>query len=311
MATIALIDADMLVHRVAFGLQRQCYKVTTHTEFRDYKNKYTATKLKSLLKSAGFHPKDYTLEGYFALSSEKWLIPRAKKALETILSEVGTSEYILYLTSPDKSNFRFEVATTEGPHGRGYKEGRGDKPIYYPQVRRYFEQDPNSEVVFGMEADDALAIYQHNNDNTIICTQDKDLRMVPGEHYNFVDKIFFTSTNPGRVWFELSTASSGKEKKTIKGLGVCWFYAQMLLGDRGDNIPGVHMYGPMKVEKLLQNVTEESQMIDIVWNIYYSKYKNNAKDRFLEVADLLWMLRKEGEFKSTFLEKYLKENYNV
>ena len=137
MSVLALIDCDMLVYRVAFGLQRQCYKVITSTEVKDYGNKYTATKLKALLKKHEYTAEEYSLDGYFDLTPEKWLIPRAKKALGRILSEVGTTDYILYLTSSDKSNFRFERAETEGPNGQGYKEGRGDRPFYYQQVRDY------------------------------------------------------------------------------------------------------------------------------------------------------------------------------
>tara|TARA_R110000868_G_scaffold102014_3_gene280902 strand:- start:3676 stop:4521 length:846 start_codon:yes stop_codon:yes gene_type:complete len=281
--------------------------VTTASETKDYGNKYTATKLKHLLKQADYTTEEYSLDGYFDYTPEKWAVPRAKKALERLLSEVDTLEYILYLTSSDKSNFRFKKATTCGPNGQGYKEGRGAKPHYYQLIREYYEQDPNCEVVYGMEADDAMAMHQHNNTDTIICTQDKDLRMVPGEHYNFVDKIFFTVENPGSVY--IGKTSGGNDK--ITGTGICWFYAQMLLGDKDDNIPKIPFYGAVKVEKLLRGITQESEMIDIVWKIYYNKFKDKAKDRFLEVADLLWMLRNEGEFKSVFLEKHLKEVYNV
>lgn len=308
MATIALIDGDILVYKAAFSAERQCYKaVFSNGREKDFGQKGKKLEIISLLKSKGFTEDEYVIEGYKTHIDPKWAIARARKSLLNILNETDTKEYIIYLTSNDKSNFRFERAKTEGPNGMGYKQGRGEKPYYYQLIRDYYEEDENCEIISGMEADDALAIYQYNNEDTILCTQDKDLHMIPGEHYDFVAKEFFTASDPGKVW--IGKTAGGRKK--IKGVGLCWFYAQMLLGDTCDNIPGVHMYGPMKVEKLLRNVTDESEMIAIVWNIYYTKFKDKAKDRFLEVADLLWMLRKEGEFKSVSLENILKEKYNV
>ena len=309
MGTIALIDGDILVYKSAFSAERQSYKaVFSNGREKDFNTQYKKTELISFLKGKGFDTDEYVIEGYKTYIEPKWAIARARKKLSMVLEETGTTEYILYLTSNDKSNFRFERAVTPGPAGPGYKEGRGSKPHYYQLIRDYFEEDINCHIISGMEADDALGIAQCTmTEDTILCTQDKDLHMIPGKHYNFVDKEFFTAEDPGKVW--MGETASGRKK--IKGTGICWFYAQMLLGDNCDNIPGVPMYGPVKVEKLLRNITEESEMIAIVWNIYYTKFKDKAKDRFLEVADLLWMLRKKGEFKSSFLEKHLKEKFNV
>ena len=309
MGIIALIDGDILVYKSAFSAERQCYKaVFSNGREKDFDTQYKKTELVSFLTGKGFDKDEYVIEGYKNYIEPKWAKARARKKLAMILEEVGTEEYILYLTSNDKSNFRFERAVTPGPAGLGYKQGRGAKPHYYQLVRDYFEEDSNCQIISGMEADDALGIAQCTmKEDTILCTQDKDLHMIPGKHYNFVDKEFFTAEDPGKVW--MGKTASGRKK--IKGTGICWFYAQMLLGDNCDNIPGVPMYGPVKVEKLLKGITQESDLIDKVWSIYYTEFKSEAKDRFLEVADLLWMLRKEGEYKSIFLRKYLKEMHNV
>jgi hypothetical protein len=80
-----------------------------------------------------------------------------------------------------------------------------------------------AEVAFGMEADDLLGINQTKD--TIICTIDKDLRQVPGQHYNFVkDEIFTVSVQQGLLWF----------------------YTQMLTGDASDNVSGIRGIGIKK-----------------------------------------------------------------
>lgn len=309
MSIIALIDADILVYKSAFSAERQCYKaVFSNGREKDFDTQYKKAELNSFLLGKGFDKEEYSIEGYKTHIEPKWAIARARKKLSMILSETGATDYILYLSSNDKSNFRFERAVTPGPNGLGYKKGRGEKPYYYQLIRDYFEEDSNCQIISNMEADDALGIAQCTmEEDTILCTQDKDLHMIPGKHYNFVDKEFFTSDDPGEVW--LSKTAGGRRK--IRGTGICWFYAQMLLGDNCDNIPGVPMYGPVKVEKLLRGITQESELIDKVWSIYYTKFKDKAKDRFLEVADLLWMLRDKGEYKSIFLQNYLQEVYNV
>jgi hypothetical protein len=74
-----------------------------------------------------------------------------------------------------------------------------------------------------MEADDLLGINQTKD--TIICTIDKDLRQVPGQHYNFVkDEIFTVNLQEGLLWF----------------------YTQMLTGDASDNISGIRGIGLKK-----------------------------------------------------------------
>ena len=59
-------------------------------------------------------------------------------------------------------------------------------------MNEYLVKEYKAEVCDGQEADDALGINQ--TDQTIICTIDKDLLMIPGQHYNFVKEEFKTVT---------------------------------------------------------------------------------------------------------------------
>src|SRR5690606_8647887 len=140
--------------------------------------------------------------------------------------------------------------------------------------------------VFGMEADDALSIYQHkdlnNADenggqyNTIICTLDKDLDMVPGWHYRWskgnVDEI--------EPWFQTSIG------------GLRCFYKQCLLGDSVDNIHGLYGVGPQYtyINKIDEADSPEF-MFDLVRELYRKWYGNYGDQFLLETGQLLWMKR--------------------
>ena len=88
------------------------------------------------------------------------------------------TSFELVLTSDDKSNFRFQVATI-----LPYKGNRlMDKPFWYSTIRSYLMDSYSAHVVYGMEADDYLGIQQ--SENTVISSVDKDLDNIPGKHFN-------------------------------------------------------------------------------------------------------------------------------
>ena len=168
-----------------------------------------------------------------------------------------------YLTSDDKSNFRFEVAKT-----RTYKGNRkAPKPVHYEDLRLFLMKNYRAETVSGMEADDMLGIQA--SDSTCIVTLDKDLDMIPGDHYNFASKKFYTVS------------------RTKAYYNFCY---QLLIGDSVDNIQGAKGVGPVKATKALSHAgRDKAKMIAIVRDIY------DDDEKFLEMGKLLWILRKPGE----------------
>ena len=140
---------------------------------------------------------------------------RAHKLMEDILADVGASSYRAFLTGT--GNFR-KTLTTE------YKANRKDKalPVHLAACREFLVTQWKAEIVDGYEADDALGMYQRP-EGTIICSLDKDLKQVPGHHYNWVKKEFSTITHDQ---------------------GLLSFFTSVLVGDRADNIFGVEGIGP-------------------------------------------------------------------
>lgn len=189
---------------------------------------------------------------------------------------------IIYLTG--KGNFREGVAVT-----KPYKGNRdGYKPYHYQNLTAYLNAQYNTVTVEGMEADDAMSIEQTIHDDTIICTRDKDLRMVPGWHYGWEcgNQREFGPLHVEGIGFLILDRS--KKSPKLTGGGEVWFWAQMLTGDPTDNIPGCPGVGAVKAYALLASAEPEDYW-PLVREMYYSKGKDD--DYILEQGQLLWMVR--------------------
>lgn len=191
---------------------------------------------------------------------------RADKVVSDILEATQSTEYKIFLTGG--KNFRKKI----NPQ---YKANRKDKPLpqYLNPLREFLVVEWGAKVTDGIEADDAIGIenqlHLDNNDLVIVCSYDKDLDQLPGQHYNW---------NKGSI-YEVSELN-----------GIRYFYKQMLIGDRSDNIFGVKGIGPKRADALLDDIINESEMIDVVYPLY-----NQDNTRFEMNADCLWILRKEKE----------------
>lgn len=134
---------------------------------------------------------------------------------------------LVFLTGSD--NFRYNVAFT-----KGYKANRQDleKPLFFHELKDYLINIHEALVDPMYEADDLMSMYQRvsndKNDNkkelcsTCICSKDKDLRIVPGLHYNITSGTKDWVTELGDL---IPVYSKKKIKKyehwpTINGLPV-------------------------------------------------------------------------------------------
>jgi 5'-3' exonuclease len=195
-------------------------------------------------------------------------IHAVRKTMESILATFPERKgFKAYLTG--KFNFRDQLATI-----LPYKGTRPDrKPKYYQEIRQYLVEWFDAEVIDGMEADDAITMAQWaaTDKSTCIVTQDKDLKMCPGWHYNWVKKEGF--------WVSPAEANT-------------MLFKQMLEGDRSDNIPGITGIGPAKVHKILDELGNDPvRWRSRVEQEYKRQYGANWQVAFDEVASLLWMLR--------------------
>lgn len=182
-----------------------------------------------------------------------------------------------------QTNFRFDVAVTQP-----YKGNRkaSNKPSNYSVVRDYLINNYKATVVEDIEADDFMGILANQEPKqVIIASNDKDLRMIPGWHWEMLEsRPPFYASDPG--FLELNRDKSGRAK--LFGTGIAWFCAQMLMGDRVDNIPGLPGYGDVKTFHELELCKTIGDYHDVIVNCYE---RAEAVDRMYEVEQLLWILR--------------------
>lgn len=186
--------------------------------------------------------------------------------------------------------YRYDVAVS-----KPYKGNRTNpKPLYFQSILSYLLTNYNCIVSKdGLEADDEMGIYQAQNqleDETIICSRDKDLRTIPGWHYSWEcgKQGSISPTYTDRIgWLEQ------KSNGDVLGYGLSFFYYQMLVGDNADHIPGLPKYGKVKAFKLLSELKTEKDLFECV----KSQYKDSgmSKEYFLEQANLLYILQERDK----------------
>lgn len=282
-------EADEIAYRVAFSCQRTAYILDTGKSKRDFGTKYTKTELVNKLKEiCKILDEDYTLESYVVVEPDYIAKARLDRQIQKLYQvEVDghkISKVWLWLSPSDHSNFRYSIVNFPGPKGMGYKAGRGEKPYHLQLVRQRLIDKWEAREAQGCEADDMLSMHQRCN--TIASHIDKDINMVPGWHYNWVeDEIYLIPDGLGMLVMD---------NKRLKKGGIIFFYAQMLMGDATDNIPGINKLGPVKAYNLLKDCTTEQQAFDIVKAQYQKQYEEIWQDVLEEVADLLWMVRNDA-----------------
>lgn len=200
-------------------------------------------------------------------------VHRAEALLDELITKTKADSYRAFLTG--KTNFRKSIYPE-------YKANRtAPKPIHLEALREYALENMGAELApEGLEADDAMGI--HQSDDTVIVSLDKDMLMVPGNHFSWEIK--------GKGWVK---PDSWTEQSKIEGLRL--FFEQCLKGDTSDNIKGIEKVGPKKAKALLADCTTDQQMFNVVRNAY------SNDEEFLMNASVLWIMQSEDDvFKDRF-----------
>lgn len=201
----------------------------------------------------------------------------------------ATEQPRLFLTGV--GNFRFEIAKR-----REYKGNRKQiKPFHYKYIRAYLQSQWGAEVVDGMEADDALAIAQMERlakRDTIICSRDKDLAMVPGFHYGWEAG---KQGSKGPYWVDPMGTLELRGPKKLVGTGLKFFYSQLLTGDATDCYDGLPGCGPIRAYDVLKDCETECEMYQAVLCAYQNRFGDESEKLIEEQAHLAWMVRERNE----------------
>jgi 5'-3' exonuclease len=203
--------------------------------------------------------------------------------ISIILSQTHADDYCLYLT--EGRTFRYDLAKK-----RPYKGNRVDKkPWHFYNLTAYMKNGLPCEIVTGIEADDAMAIDGCSDLNTIICSRDKDLKQIPCWGYSWE-----LGKSPGfgpQLIDPIGDITLSENHKTVKGTGFKFFCAQMLMGDKVDNIPGIVGLGPVAVMDRLESKGNTGLLIETVITEYQKCYGEEWEEEMIEQGNLLWIVR--------------------
>lgn len=153
--------------------------------------------------------------------------------VRSILEKTGATHYFGSFSS-DK-NFRHDLYKVAP-----YKGNRPPKPDWVKEWERWIKNHLVNKWYFiepsSLEADDVISYLAQTTDcETVICSPDKDMKQVPGLHYDY------KTTENGVI--EVSTQQAERN-----------FWLQMLTGDDTDNLKGVPGLGAVKATKLLEGL---------------------------------------------------------
>lgn len=289
---IALIDSDILCHEI--GAVGQYKEQTLFGEVETIRNwsfveRTLDEKIEAIRK---------------AVNADKVILflTCGKTAYDQLIKIKDLPEY--------KPNFRFEVAKT-----KPYKGTRQNpKPYHYWNIYYYLISAYETHLSIGCEADDSMASYQHrelpSSNSTVICSRDKDLRMVGGWHYTWacgkqkeIPLYYVDPDEYGHI--ELVVNDSYKK---IEGYGLKFFHSQMLTGDATDNIPGLPRVGPVKAIEALSEANSMVEGLSIVQSMYEGKIGDDWIRYFWEQANLLWMCTEYDDRGTVTYQEWCKNN---
>ena len=163
-----------------------------------------------------------------------------------------------------------------------YTPYKGTRPALKEEIKEslnyghnYMKEKWGGVEADGMEADDLVCIWAYEAREMeldfVICGIDKDLKQIPGHHYNYTKKTHeFVNDDQADLNLML----------------------QCLTGDTSDNIPGINGIGPKKAAKILEGVPMGQR-----WTAVEKAWKeNNAGDPWVS-RKLLTMLTTWDELK--------------
>lgn len=230
----ALIDADLLLYGLACAFSTKC-------DFGDTEEP------------------EYILD---LRGAEDKLL----RIINDLMCITGCHEAIFCFSCPKDKNYRYDLYPN-------YKHNRKGtvKPQLFDKLREYLEESevPRWSILEGeaIEADDLLGLLAEAG-TTTICSFDKDLDTIPGEHYDWRNQFLYN--------VELEDAD-------------LFFWTQCLTGDPTDGYPGVPGVGPVRAKRWLADVYCEEDAWNVIRKAY--EYKEVSQEDALIQCRLARILR--------------------
>lgn len=258
-----LLDGDVITYAQGFAANTNWYmykgrKFNKYTTARQWM-KNNKLSLDLLVK----HQIEATLEETLHTVDE---------FIRGVVRDAHLDSFDLFLTG--KGNFREDIDCSVPYKGN---RDRSKRPKWYKEIQEHLVNVWGAHLIVGQEADDAMGIAQTTlrelGIDSVICTVDKDLLTIPGNHYNWNTKKAVV-IDEYKSWFN--------------------FYKQMLMGDKVDNIVGIDGIGEVGAIRILTPFSDPEGMMCEVGK-QYALHFEDPEYRMLENASLLYIRRYEND----------------
>lgn len=157
-----------------------------------------------------------------------------------IMRMAGASYYVCHTTPSGSTKGGRDQQAVQAEY-QANRKGR-EKPEFLDEIRRFIGTELNGRPHLDQEADDGLAQAGWHEPDAIICSKDKDLRSVPGLHLDMYtgEIVRVPHGDYGTLELVRKETSAGKPGPAkLVGWGPKFFFAQCLMGDTADGVPGV------------------------------------------------------------------------
>ena len=203
-----------------------------------------------------------------------------------IFDRFSAKAFVFCFSAPSHKVFR--NAITQEKEYKGHRKNAKDS-TYYPDkyedmayIYSYINERYSTLYFDDLEADDLVSFLQHE-ENTFIYSNDKDLKQVPGYHYNMDEgMLMYTSEEEGM--------------KLLLG--------QILMGDSTDNFSGLAGFGKVSLQKFIDefpDITDESMLFMTIKKFIDKFGVLHGTDAFVEMWNIASMKIDRGAY---FKEKY-------
>lgn len=198
-------------------------------------------------------------ENHMLVSNEEDVMVNVERAVDRLTKRFDTDDVLMCISTG--RNFRYDVDPSYKANRKGTR-----KPLCYGAAVERIEASYPSFKHEGIEADDVMGIFATRDENTIICSMDKDMKTIPCTLYD------------------------GKTVRKIdKATADWWFFYQVLVGDTADGYTGLPGCGPVKAEKILGKGRSAKDMWEAVKAAYIAK--GLTEDHAIKQARMARILR--------------------
>lgn len=269
--TKLLIDGDVIAYRAGFAAEKSKYVVQKADGVGFTPESWTHFDDAKAAKDFGDDPTLFRMWSRKEVQPVEQAILIADVMIKDIRERYAAENPSVVVFLSGVGNFRNSIATRAS-----YKGNRSGAvpPVHLKAIRQHLI-DRGAIVSQGEEADDLLGIAMTDNPDAVCCSIDKDLKSIPGRHYNFVTK----------------------EEVNVTPKAACInFYSQVLSGDSVDNVPGLTGVGPVKAQKALASCNNPAECWLAALQLYTNEFGPNKGPQYaLEAARLVYVRRKVGE----------------